>query len=240
MKKIKYNGHKYCGVVLCPMYNDTKFIKPQHQEFGKILIKTLVNEGVLTLRKNSTFKYQVTAFNNIYGCLTIRYDKRKLKFLFVKLPILYPTIEMVCKWNKQAQRLFEEDGTYGLYGLKDKDLIDYTLDYAENSIYYEVDQLPTVTEKAAYLWERIARFQAFQNGNKRTGLLTGLMFLGVNQFVWGTNKKNINNELYLMSKAIAVEKIGRNDLTRYIRQNISLDMRLMRATYDTLVDEKMI
>ncbi|WHQ78067.1 Fic family protein [Latilactobacillus curvatus] len=239
MKKIKYNGHKYSGVVLCPMYNGTKFINPQHQEFGYILIKTLLKERILSVRADTKFKYQVTAYNDMYGCLTIRYGKRKLKFLFVKLPILYPTTDMVCKWNKQAQRLFEEDGTYGLYGLKDKSLIDYTLDYAGNSIFFGVDQLPTVTEKAAYIWERIARFQAFQNGNKRTGLLTGIMFLGVNQFVWG-NKKNTDNELYKVSKAIAVGKIERNDLVNYIRSNVSFDMRRMRADYDKLVDEKVI
>lgn len=238
MKKIKYNGHKYSGVALCPMYRDTNFIMAQVEEFGNIFIKTLFMDGILKSKK-TRIDYKVTLFNSAYGCLTIRQNRRKLKYLFVKVPILYPTTDMLCAWNVRAQKLFEEDGIYGLYGLKDENLVNYTLEHAEHSISFNEDQLPTVIEKAAYIWERTARFQAFQNGNKRTGLLTGLMFLGMNQFSW-LDKKNTNNELYSISKRIAMEKISKEELVEYIKNHVKIDTKFMRVVYEKLIDKKTV
>lgn len=235
MKKIKYNGHKYSGVVLCPMYSDTQFILPQHQEFAEVLIKTLLTNRILKLKRNIPIQYKVSSFNEVYGRLTIRYGRRKLKFLFVRISIIYPDIEEICQWNSRAQTLFEEDGIYGMYGLKDESLIKYSIDTVKNSIFYGEDKLPTVIDKAAYLWIRIARYQAFQNGNKRTGLLTGLIFLGMNQFIWKTNKDK-NSKLYDISKSIALDKVPHEVLVGYIRENVIFNLKFMRTIYDNIID----
>lgn len=128
----------------------------------------------------------------------------------------YPTKETLIKLNKYAQSFMDEDGTYGVYGLKEIGLIENLLYRTENSIVFGEDQFPTISSKAAHFWYTLSRYQAFSNGNKRTGLLTVSYFLEANNLYLPLGLK----QLYNISKEIAIEKIKENQLSVMLKETI--------------------
>lgn len=128
----------------------------------------------------------------------------------------YPTKETLVKLNKYAQSFTDGSRTYGVYGLKEVGLVENLLYRTENSIVFGEDQFPTISFKATHFWYTLSRYQAFNNGNKRTGLLTVLYFLEANNLYLPLNCKCFLN----LSKDIANEKISESQLSEIVREKI--------------------
>lgn len=128
----------------------------------------------------------------------------------------YPTKETLIKLNKYAQSFMDESGTYGIYGLKEVGLVENLLYRTENSIVFGEDQFPTISSKGAHFWYTLSRYQAFSNGNKRTGLLTVSYFLEANNLYLPLSL----DQLYNISKDIAIGTIKERQLSEMLRSII--------------------
>lgn len=141
----------------------------------------------------------------------------------------YPTKETLVKLNKYAQSFTDESRTYGVYGLKEVGLVENLLYRTENSIVFGEDQFPTIRSKAAHFWYTLSRYQAFSNGNKRTGLLTALYFLEANNLYLPLNCKCFLN----LSEDIANEKISENQLSEIVKEKIHFKQIKIRPNEET-------
>jgi death on curing protein len=68
-------------------------------------------------------------------------------------------------------------------GVKDPGLLDSAINRPMQSAFGN-DAYPTIYEKAAALFESIAKNHAFQNANKRTALASLIVFLKINHYKW--------------------------------------------------------
>lgn len=117
--------------------------------------------------------------------------------------------------NKQAERMFREDSSYGV---KDATGIERIIGSIHNG-YGNVEFFPGIIKKVTAYWFKFATSQMFHNGNKRTALLSALYFLFLSGFSW----RDIDgNELYEMTVDIANKKVSQNDLEDYIRRKVGL------------------
>lgn len=139
-------------------------------------------------------------------------------------------IEEVTKLNKDADKIFHEDG---FYGLKDVGLVENLLYNVEYSEAFGVDHYPTLVDKAAHLWFIIARYQAFHNGNKRTGMLATLTFLRANFYDIET-ESSLENDLYNISMDIALEKMKEKDVVDFLIGHIKINFDGMNSFYKKL------
>lgn len=160
--------------------------------------------------------------------------KRVKRFAFWSIKVVVPTLEDVIDWNGRAQEIYAEQGTYGSNGLKKPDgenHIKYVLEEIRNSIHFGEDNLPTISKKAAYLWQRICAQQSFNNGNKRTAMLAMLIFLHANGYEF-QYKKGLKHELVELSLRIATSlssdrsnrKIDIDEIEAYILSHVRLNL----------------
>lgn len=84
--------------------------------------------------------------------------------------IRYLSAERIVDINRQLLA-----ATGGLFGVRDRDRIEYLA-----SIVQDDDKFPSLWDKAAMHLHRIARSQAFLDGNKRTALEAAKVFLDLN------------------------------------------------------------
>jgi len=76
----------------------------------------------------------------------------------------------------------------GDMGIADPTLIDSLVDRAKNSKVYGHDPLKTIVHKAAFLMHGLLYYHPFVDGQKRTGLSTAFIFLGLNGYTfWSRN-----------------------------------------------------
>ncbi|MBU8908273.1 type II toxin-antitoxin system death-on-curing family toxin [Desertibacillus haloalkaliphilus] len=94
--------------------------------------------------------------------------------------VVYLTINQVIAINTVQIRLYSPDEPTGV---KDSNLLDSALNRPKQSVFGS-DAYPTVYEKAAALFESIAKNHAFHNANKRTALASLIVFLKINHFRW--------------------------------------------------------
>ena len=150
--------------------------------------------------------------------INIQINKREMDF---------PSVEDIIKLNKEAQSLFEEEGIYGVAGLKDRGIVETAVNnIGKNSVVFGQDQFPTVSRKAAHLWFKLARYQAFNNGNKRTGLLATLNFLENNSYHVQYEELNLDkNYFYAVSKKIANDEWSEKDIQNFILKVCKLNLK---------------
>ena len=70
----------------------------------------------------------------------------------------------------------------GELGILDRGKVASALDRARNSTVYGVDQFPTILHKAASIMHDILLYHPFADGQKRTGLSSAFVFLGLNGY----------------------------------------------------------
>lgn len=76
----------------------------------------------------------------------------------------------------------------GELGISDVTQLDSLIDRVKNSIIYGHDPLETVVHKAAFLMHSLLRYHQFVDGQKRTGISTAFIFLGLNGYtLWSRN-----------------------------------------------------
>ncbi|MBB6446889.1 type II toxin-antitoxin system death-on-curing family toxin [Bacillus benzoevorans] len=94
--------------------------------------------------------------------------------------IIYLTTNQVIAINTVQIRLYSPQETIGV---KDPALLDTKLNRPKQSAFGQ-DAYPTIYEKAAALFESIAKNHAFHNANKRTALASLIIFLKINHYRW--------------------------------------------------------
>lgn len=153
-----------------------------------------------------------------FDIISIQINKREINL---------PSVEDIVELNKEAQSLFEEEGIYGVTGLKDRGIVETAIsNIGKNSVFFGQDQFPTISQKAAHLWFKLARYQAFNNGNKRTGLLATLNFLENNSYHVQYEELNLDkNYFYAVSKKIADDEWNEKDIQNFILKVCKLNLK---------------
>ncbi len=94
--------------------------------------------------------------------------------------IVYLTTNQVIAINTVQIRLYSPQEPVGV---KDVNLLDSAINRPKQSLFGN-DAYPTIFEKAAALFESIAKNHAFHNANKRTALASLIVFLKINHYKW--------------------------------------------------------
>lgn len=94
--------------------------------------------------------------------------------------IVYLTTNQVIAINTVQIRLYSPKEPLGV---KDPGLLDSALNRPKQTVFSH-DAYPSIYEKAAALFESIAKNHAFHNANKRTALASLIVFLKINQYRW--------------------------------------------------------
>lgn len=94
--------------------------------------------------------------------------------------IVYLTTNQVIAINTVQIRLYSPQETLGV---KDPSLLDSAINRPKQTVFGN-DAYPSIYEKAAALFESIAKNHAFHNANKRTALASLIVFLKINHYRW--------------------------------------------------------
>jgi death on curing protein len=94
--------------------------------------------------------------------------------------IVYLTTNQVIAINTVQIRLYSPKEPVGV---KDSGLLDSAINRPKQSVFGN-DAYPSIYEKAAALFESIAKNHAFHNANKRTALASLIVFLKINHYRW--------------------------------------------------------
>jgi death-on-curing family protein len=86
--------------------------------------------------------------------------------------------------GKQIKKIHDDliEAFGGTLGIADESQLDAVIQRAKNSTVYNEDQLPTIVHKAAFFMHSLLRYHQFADGQKRTGLSTAFIFLGLNGY----------------------------------------------------------
>ena len=90
----------------------------------------------------------------------------------------------------------------GLKGYKDKEGISQICDFMQNDLYY-----PTFLDKLVYLIFSISKNHFFNDGNKRTALAAGSLFLSLNGY-------NSKLDLYITEMETYIVELVEGKITR--------------------------
>ncbi|RKQ33237.1 type II toxin-antitoxin system death-on-curing family toxin [Oceanobacillus halophilus] len=94
--------------------------------------------------------------------------------------VIYLTTNQVIAINTVQIRLYSPDEPLGV---KESNLLDSAINRPKQSVFGS-DAYPSIHEKAAALFESIAKNHAFHNANKRTALASLIVFLKINYYQW--------------------------------------------------------
>jgi death-on-curing protein len=123
-----------------------------------------------------------------------------------------PTIDDLVQLNR---RLINEYGG-GFYSGTENFLNRGTLEHALAQIQYSlfgIDAYPTIFEKAALLAWRIIAGHVFNDGNKRTGMATALVFLRANGY-----SLMVSSETVKVALQIATQQMSIVELTAWLEK----------------------
>lgn len=155
-----------------------------------------------------------------YEVLTVQTKGYQLLKLLVK-PYLDEelTADDLVMMNQAAQADYGQK----VFPVRTLDHIKYLTTFIDYPYLFGVNQLPTIVDRAIYLWTNIGRYQSFGNGNKRTALMAMLTCLYKNFYVF-PDEPEIAEELYQFSKGIAVGTIGDKELKEFILSHLILNL----------------
>ncbi|MBC6925423.1 type II toxin-antitoxin system death-on-curing family toxin [Ligilactobacillus salivarius] len=140
-------------------------------------------------------------------------------------------LELLKNLNEKAEKIFREEW---FYGIKDADALKALLARVDNG-FFGFEPYPTTISKAKVFWYTIATKQMFNNGNKRTALLTALTFLRLNGY--NLDFKD-SSELYNISMDLANKIMSEDDLEQYLLQKTQIDFEQMEEITKILNLEK--
>ncbi len=119
----------------------------------------------------------------------------------------------------QVVRTHDEmiDAFGGAKGTIDKDKVASALDRARFSIVGGLDVFPTILHKAASILHDVLLYHPFVDGQKRTGISTAFIFLGLNGYLlWA---REVVDEVHF-AIAVAEGKFEVNDITRWLAARV--------------------
>ena len=118
------------------------------------------------------------------------------------------TIDMVEGFHRESLALFG-----GSDGLRDRGLLESALARPENILAYEPDA--DVFRLAAAYGYGLVKNHPFIDGNKRTGTLAAVVFLGLN----GVQVDFEEAEIAVMIIGLAASEFSENDLADWLQKN---------------------
>ncbi|WP_141432198.1 type II toxin-antitoxin system death-on-curing family toxin [Bacillus sp. 03113] len=129
--------------------------------------------------------------------------------------IIYLTKNQVIAINTVQIRLYSPQEPVGV---KDPSLLDSAIHRPMQSVFGN-DAYPSIYEKAAALFESIAKNHAFHNANKRTALASLIVFLKINHYRWSMGIEeeqdftvDVVNHKYTFEEMVAIIKENTEEL----------------------------
>lgn len=106
----------------------------------------------------------------------------------------------------------------GALGVRDQGMIESTVARMRESAVMGHDPLPTVFDKAAFLMHSILRYHPFVDGQKRTGLSSAFIFLGMNgYYLW--SREAIDEVHFAVQVAKGEFEVP--EISEWIRQRVA-------------------
>lgn len=212
------------------MDNSYVFMNPVDLKTTQTAMISQTSEALGLLQKTIKLKFNMdkaVTWDSENSQLLVRNKSSELSIQIENCKMNYLTVNDIIHLNEDAQSLFEEEGIYGVAGLKDRGILETAVNnIGKNSVIFGEDQFPTISQKAAHLWFKLARYQAFNNGNKRTGLLAALNFLENNNYhVQYEELKLDKNYFYVVSKKIATGEWDEQKIREFILRVCILKLR---------------
>ncbi|WP_283618299.1 type II toxin-antitoxin system death-on-curing family toxin [Ligilactobacillus hohenheimensis] len=212
------------------MDNSYVFMNPVDLKTTQTAMISQTSEALGLLQKTIKLKFNMdkaVTWDSENSQLLVRNKSSELSIQIENCKMNYLTVNDIIHLNEDAQSLFEEEGIYGVAGLKDRGIVETAVNnIGKNSVIFGEDQFPTISQKAAHLWFKLARYQAFNNGNKRTGLLVALNFLENNNYhVQYEELKLDKNYFYVVSKKIATGEWDEQKIREFILRVCILKLR---------------
>ena len=124
----------------------------------------------------------------------------------------------------------------GELGIADETQLDALVDRAKNSKIFGHDVLETIVHKAAFLMHSLLRYHQFVDGQKRTGVSTAFIFLGLNGYSFWS--RDVLAELhYCMETAQGEHDV--EDITSWLSDRIwAPNIAKAKETINSFVGEK--
>lgn len=211
------------GVLYIPNFSN----KRQQEEFKEIFARSLNLDKV----DKKDWKINVNTYKSVYS-VELLYDSKVIGLWIVfDIPFQKMDLELFKDLNEKAEKMFREEW---FYGIKDADALKALLARVDNG-FFGIEPYPTTISKAKVFWYTIATKQMFNNGNKRTALLTALTFLRLNGY--NLDFKD-SSELYNISMDLANKIMSEDDLEQYLRQKTQVDFEQMEEITKILNLEK--
>lgn len=211
------------GVLYIPNFSN----KRQQEEFKEIFARILNLDKV----DKKDWKINVNTYKSVYS-VELLYDSKAIGLWIVfDMPFQKMDLELLKNLNEKAEKIFREEW---FYGIKDADALKALLARVDNG-FFGIEPYPTTISKAKVFWYTIATKQMFNNGNKRTALLTALTFLRLNGY--NLDFKD-SSELYNISMDLANKIMSEDDLEQYLLQKTQIDFEQMEEITKILNLEK--
>lgn len=211
------------GVLYIPNFSNER----QQEEFKEIFARSLNLDKV----DKKDWKINVNTYKSVYS-VELLYDSKAIGLWIVfDMPFQKMDLELLKNLNEKAEKIFREEW---FYGIKDADALKALLARVDNG-FFGIEPYPTTISKAKVFWYTIATKQMFNNGNKRTALLTALTFLRLNGY--NLDFKD-SSELYNISMDLANKIMSEDDLEQYLLQKTQIDFEQMEEITKILNLEK--
>lgn len=211
------------GVLYIPNFSNER----QQEEFKEIFARSLNLDNV----DKKDWKINVNTYKSVYS-VELLYDSKAIGLWIVfDMPFQKMDLELLKNLNEKAEKIFREEW---FYGIKDADALKALLARVDNG-FFGFEPYPTTISKAKVFWYTIATKQMFNNGNKRTALLTALTFLRLNGY--NLDFKD-SSELYNISMDLANKIMSEDDLEQYLLQKTQIDFEQMEEITKILNLEK--
>lgn len=211
------------GVLYIPNFSNER----QQEEFKEIFARSLNLDKV----DKKDWKININTYESVYS-VELLYDSKVIGLWIVfDIPFQKIDLELLKNLNEKAEKMFREEW---FYGIKDADALKALLARVDNG-FFGIEPYPTTISKAKVFWYTIATKQMFNNGNKRTALLTALTFLRLNGY--NLDFKD-SSELYNISMDLANKIMSEDDLEQYLLQKTQIDFEQMEEITKILNLEK--
>jgi len=201
--------------------------KEQQEEFKEVFARSLNLDKV----DKKDWKINIDTYKSAYS-VSLLYDYKVIGLWIVfDLSFQKINLKLLAELNADAEKIFREEW---FYGIKDEEALESLLARVDNC-FFGIEPYPTTISKAKVFWYTIATKQMFNNGNKRTALLTCLAFLQLNGYKLDFKDAN---ELYDISMDLANKRMSEDDLEKYLLKRTRIDFEQMEEITKALNLEK--
>ncbi|MCR1900883.1 type II toxin-antitoxin system death-on-curing family toxin [Ligilactobacillus apodemi] len=200
------------GVLFIPNFG----VEDQQREFEEVFARSLNLDKV----DRDVWEIKIDCFQKFYTVVLIFDGKNLGQWIVLDVDFQALSLKMLEKLNEEAEKLFNEEW---FYGVKDRAALESLLARVDNE-FFGFSPFPTTIKKAKVFWYDIATKQMFHNGNKRTALLSALVFLSLNGYSLEVDNAE---ELYNISMNLANKRMTQESLEEYLLKKVRIDFKQM-------------